>query len=253
MKIGIIGVGNIGGTLAVKFVAAGHEVRLANSRGPDSLSELAVKIGGIAASIDGAIEGADVVIISVPYQAIHKLPADMFINAPEELVVIDTGNYYPLRDGVIEALDSDIADSEWVAEYFRRPVVKVFNSIGVNSLRLKGKLRGSKSIVALPVSGDGERAKRVVFGLVEDVGFEPLDAGSLAESWRHQPGTGAYTTDLDAVNLREAIDMLTEEDRKLLPERRESNLNMILSLKGGPGSPEAMQALRAQWNLPENI
>jgi hypothetical protein len=253
MKIGIIGVGNIGGTLAEKFVAAGHEVRLANSRGPDSLSELAAQIGGIATSLKGAVEGADAVVISVPYQAIEKLPADLFVNTPEELVVIDTGNYYPIRDGKIEALDGEIADTEWVARHFGRPVVKAFNSIGVNSLRSKGKPRGSTSRVALPVCGDGDKIKRIVYELVEDAGFEPLDAGSLAESWRQQPGTGAYTTDLDAVYLRKAIDILTEQDRKLLPERRESNLKMILSLKDGPGSAESVRALRTLWNLPEHL
>jgi 8-hydroxy-5-deazaflavin:NADPH oxidoreductase len=253
MKIGIIGVGNIGGTLARRFTAAGHDVRLANSRGPDSLTEVMQETGGIPSTIDDAVKDADAVIVAVPYKAIKQLPAALFVAVPINVAIIDTGNYYPMRDGKIDALDGPITDTQWVAQHFARPVIKAFNSISVNSLRSKGTPSGSQSRIALPVSGDDEQTKRVAFTLVEDAGFTPLDAGPLAESWRQQPGTGAYTTDLGEAYLRKALDSLTPEDRARQPERRESNLRMIVALKEGPGSAESVRALRAQWGLPEQI
>jgi hypothetical protein len=253
MKIGIIGVGSIGGTLARSFGAAGHDVRLANSRGPDSLIKAAQETGGMPTTIAGAVKDAEAVIVAVPYKAIQQLPADLFSDVPDGVVIIDTGNYYPMRDGKIDALDGPIADTEWVAQYFGRPVVKAFNSISVNSLRSKGAPSESQSRIALPVSGDDEQTKRIAFILVEDVGFTPVDAGPLADSWRQQPGSGAYTTDLDEASLRKALNSLTPEDRARQPERRESNLAMILALREGPGSAESVRRLRAQWGLPEQI
>jgi 8-hydroxy-5-deazaflavin:NADPH oxidoreductase len=250
LRIGIIGAGNIGGTLAAKFAGAGHRVRLANSRGPESLVEVAHATGSIAATIADAARQADAVIVAVPYKAIRQLPRDIFAETSQDAAVIDTGNYYPTRDGTIDALDGPITDTEWVAGHFERPIVKAFNSISVNSLRSKGMSAGSPSRIALPVSGDHQPGKRLAFGLVDEAGFTPVDAGSLAESWRQQPGTAAYTTDLDEAGLRKALDRLTSDDRALQPERRERNLQMILALKDGPGSDQAVHALRTQWNVP---
>jgi predicted dinucleotide-binding enzyme len=253
MKIGIIGVGKIGGTLARKFVAAGHEVRLANSRGPDSLKDVAETTGGKPSTIEEAVDDADAVVISIPYKAIRRLPPDLFASSRAEVSIIDTGNYYPFRDGEPEGLTCSICDTEWVAQYFNRPVVKAFNSISANSLQSKGAPAGAESRVALPVSGDDEQAKRIACTLVEDAGFTAVDAGPLLESWRQQPGTGAYTTDLNIAYLRKALDSLTDGDRAKQPQRRESDLKMILALKEGPGSAESVRELRSQWGVPEQI
>jgi len=253
MRIGLIGVGNIGGTLANKFAAAGHEVWLANSRGAQSLHAVASEIGGIATDLKGATASADVVIISVPFKAFATMPADLFAVAPAGQVVIDTGNYYPMRDGTIAGLDADLSDSEWVARQIGKPVIKAFNSIAAKSLIAKGTPHGADTRVALPVAGDDASAKAIACRLVDDAGFEPVDAGPLAQSWRQQPGTGAYTTDLDAHHLRIALARLTDGDRALLPLRREENLKLILSLPEGPGSAQSIRALRAQWDLPEDI
>jgi predicted dinucleotide-binding enzyme len=158
-----------------------------------------------------------------------------------------------MRDGRIEGLDSGLSDSEWVARRLGRPVVKLFNSISVNSLKSKGRTAGEPGRVALPVSGDDPDAKRTAFRLADEAGFDAIDAGPLSQSWRQQPGTGAYTTDLDAHHLRLALDRLDDGDRKQLPERRDSNLKMILALPDGPGSDQSVRALRRQWDLPEDI
>ena len=149
MKIGIIGAGNIGGTLARSFIGAGHDVRIANSRGPDTLAEVAHETGAMPATIEDAIMGADAIIVAVPYKAIRQLPATLFETVPDSVAIIDTGNYYPIRDGVIGDLDGPIADTEWVARHFGRPVIKAFNSISVNSLRSReqsvNRVPGSRS------------------------------------------------------------------------------------------------------------
>lgn len=253
MKIGIIGAGNIGGTLAKKLASAGHSIRLANSRGPETLKEIAQQTGGAAVSVAEAVDGVDVIIFSLPYKAFLELPADLMAQANRDAVVIDTGNYYPMRDGEIGGLDGSDSDSEWVAKRLGHPIVKAFNSISANSLKSKGRRGGMDERVALPVSGDDPRAKKIVMQLVDEAGFEPVDAGPLSESWRQQPGTGAYTTDLDVTFLQSALDRLDESDRKSLPERRESNLRLILSLPEGPGSDQSVRALRKQWNLPEYL
>jgi len=150
MKIGIIGTGAIGGTLARGLANLGHQVSIANSRGPETLKDLAAEIGAKAVSVREAARAGDVVILSIPQKAVPQLPRDLFAGVPSSVVVIDTGNYYPqLRDGRIEALEAGTLDSKWVAEQLGRPVVKAFNNIVAKSLREKGAPPGSPGRVAL--------------------------------------------------------------------------------------------------------
>jgi predicted dinucleotide-binding enzyme len=219
MKIGIIGAGNIGATLARKFHAAGHDVRLANSRGPDSIRGLADELGASAVSVEDAVAGVDLVVVSIPQGRIPDLPKDLFANVPPQTVVVDTGNYYPgMRDERIAAIEAGRPESQWVADQLGRPVIKAFNSILAQSLAEKGREAGDANRIALPVSGDDAEAKRIVLGLVSDAGFEGIDAGSLSQSWRQQPGTPAYCTDLTADELRQA---LADADKDSAPHKRD--------------------------------
>ncbi|ADW76628.1 NADP oxidoreductase coenzyme F420-dependent (plasmid) [Rahnella aceris] len=207
MKIGIIGVGNIGATLARKFSAVGHSVSLANSRGPESIREIAREANATAVALADVVKGADVVVVSIPEKAIPQLPKDLFAKLPKHVVVIDTGNYYPvMRDEPVAAIESGMPESQWVAEQLGRPVVKAFNSILSQSLAKKGQPGGLPGRIALPVAGDETDAKKIVIGLVNDTGFEGVDAGTLGESWRQQPGTPAYCTDIvGSVALKDAL------------------------------------------------
>lgn len=207
MKIGIIGAGNIGATLARKFSAAGHQVSLANSRGPETIREIASAANATAVALADVVEGVDVVVVSIPEPAIAKLPQDLFAKLPTHVVVIDTCNYYPvMRDEPVAAIESGMPESQWVAEQLGRPVVKAFNSILSQSLATKGQPVGSPGRIALPVAGDETDAKKIVISLVSDTGFEGVDAGTLGESWRQQPGTPAYCTDIvGSVALKDAL------------------------------------------------
>lgn len=212
MKIGIIGAGNIGGTLARRLSALGHEVTVANSRGPETLTDLAQETGATAGTALEAARSGEVVVVTIPQAKIPDLPADLFEGVPEDVVVIDTGNYYPReRDGRIEGLEADITESRWVADHLGRPVVKAFNNIFSVSLMENGRPAGDPDRIALPVAGDRERDKRIVLQLVEELGFDAVDAGGLDDSWRQQPGTPVYVADLNAEGVRRALKEASRE------------------------------------------
>ena len=206
MKIGIIGTGNIGGTLARKLVAAGHNVRVANSRGVEGVRSFAEQVGATPVDTRGAVERADAVILSIPFPAIAELPKDLFAALPEAVPVIDTGNYYPgMRDPHIPEIDEGMTESVWVSRQLGRPVIKAFNNILAYSLAELGSPRGSTGRLAIAVAGDNAEAKDVAMRLVDEVGFDPVDAGSLADSWRQQPSTPVYCCDFDADETRKAL------------------------------------------------
>ena len=205
MKVGIIGAGMIGGTLARRLAKIGHDVALANSRGPETLRELAAEIGVRAVTTAEAARSGEIVIISIPERAVMDLPKDLFAGVPNDVVLIDTGNYYPVRDDRIAALDDGQLESAWVAERLGRAVIKAFNTIGFKSLLEQGRPKGASGRIALPVSGDPPAARAKVMRLVEDLGFDAVDAGSIEESWRQQPGTPVYAQDLEAPRLKAAL------------------------------------------------
>jgi len=205
MRIGIIGAGNIGGALTHRLCALGHEVSVANSRGPETLRDLASATGASAVTVADAARDKDVVVVTIPEKNVLDLPSDLFADAGADFVIVDTGNYYPQRDGRIEAIEDGIAESRWVEQQLGRPVVKAFNNIRAQHLLENGRPAGAPGRIALPVAGDDQAAKAVVCGLVEQLGFDAIDAGGLDESWRQQPGTPVYATDLDADGVRNAL------------------------------------------------
>lgn len=212
MKIGIIGAGQIGGTLARRFSALGHKVKVANSRGPETLKELAAETGAMAVAVRDAVREADLVVVTIPEKNIPSLPKGLFAESDAELVVVDTGNYYPRqRDGRIAAIEAGLPESRWVEQQLGRPVIKAFNNIYARHLLERGRPRGAAGRIALPVAGDDAKAKAVVLRLVDELGFDGVDAGSLDESWRQQPGSPVYAKDFDAAGVRRALAEATPE------------------------------------------
>jgi predicted dinucleotide-binding enzyme len=179
MKIGIVGAGNIGSALARLFLAAGHEVTISNSRGPDSLAELATETGARAATIEDAVRGHDVVVVSVP----TSLPRELFASAPADVVIIDTTNYYPQqRDGRLDGIEAGDTESEWVQQHLGRPVIKAFNTIEATHLQPGAKPAGSVDRIALAVAGDDVLAKSKAMALIDGIGFDAVDAGTIKGS-----------------------------------------------------------------------
>ncbi len=210
MKIGIIGAGNIGSALARRLTDLGHEVVVANSRGPETLRDVEAQTGATAVTARDAARGRELVVVTIPQGKIPQLPDDLLDGVGDEVVVVDTGNYYPRRDGAIEAIEQGTPESIWVAQQLGRPVVKAFNNIYAGHLRDLGKPAGSEDRIALPVAGE-DPARSTVMRLVEELGFDAVDAGGLDESWRQQPGTPVYATDHDAEGVRRALAQASPE------------------------------------------
>jgi len=205
MNVGIIGAGHIGSALAVRLASLGHSVYIANSRGPETLKDVAQKTGAKAVTAQEAVRHGEMIVVTIPLKNIPDLPKDLFVDVPADVPVIDTSNYYPiLRDGHMPELETgDLTESEWVQQHLGRPVIKVFNNIFAEHIVTKGVANGTAGRIALPVAGDDAAAKQKVMALVDELGFDPVDDGSLHESWRQQPGTPCYGADLPADKLRE--------------------------------------------------
>jgi predicted dinucleotide-binding enzyme len=212
MKIGIIGAGQIGGTLTRRLTALGHDVAVANSRGPKSLAGLAAETGAKPVSVEEAAKFGDVVVVTIPQKNISDLPHDLFAETPDGVVIVETGNYYPRqRDGRIDGIEAGVTESRWVAQQLNRPVIKAFNNIYAEHLLKLGQPKGTPGRIALPVAGDDTRAKAIVLGLIDELGFDGVDAGSLDESWRQQPATPVYCKDFDAAGVRRALSKASKQ------------------------------------------
>ena len=202
MKIGIIGAGNIGGALVRRLTALGHDVSVANSRGPETLADLAAETGAKPVLFTEAARGAEVVVVTIPQAKVAGLPKGLLDEAAEGVAVIDTGNYYPReRDGRIDEIENGVTESRWVSDQLGHPVVKVFNGIYAQHLQDKGVPKGTEGRIALPVAGDDAAAKAKVLRLVEELGFDAYDAGGIDESWRQQPATPSYGADASLETL----------------------------------------------------
>ena len=208
LQIGLNGAGNIGSALARLFAAQGHAVLISNSRGPHTLQAKAVELGVTAVTKEEAARAADVVVVSIHLALVPQL-APLFAAVGPDVILIDTNNYYPCRDGSIAELDDGrLVDSEWVATRLGRPyggVVKCFNNIFYRSLEAKPLPRGAPGRVALAVSGGPEQHRAAVMALVDSIGFDAVDGGTLSESWRQQPGAPCSSKDYGADALRAAL------------------------------------------------
>lgn len=206
MKIGIIGSGIMGSTIARHLVSLGHHVSVANSRGPQSLTAFAEENKVKAETVKGVVLDKDIVVISLPQDAILNLPQDLFEHCAVNTIVVDTGNYYPgIRDAEIVEIEKGMPESEWVSQVLSIPIIKAFNNITTWNLSTCGVPSGSAGRLCLPVAGNNSKDKKTVLELINQFGFDGIDAGKLADSWRQQPGSPAYCNDLDLVSLIDAL------------------------------------------------
>jgi 8-hydroxy-5-deazaflavin:NADPH oxidoreductase len=190
--IGLIGAGNIGGTVARLAVAAGYDAVVSNSRGPETLTDLVGELGpnARAATPAEAARAADLVVVTIPLKAYRSVPVEPLVGK----VVIDTNNYYPGRDGRIAALDDRSTTSSELLQHHlpEAKVVKCFNCIFFRHLQALARPSGSPERSALPIAGDDPQAKVTVAAFLDAIGYDTVDVGSLAEGWRFQPGAPVY-------------------------------------------------------------
>src|SRR5438874_10693071 len=220
MNIGMIGTGDIGEVIIRKLRDAGYPVKMANARGPESLKDLAANTEAIPVSVEQVVQDVDMLFIVVPQKAIPELPKGLLNKARKETIVIDVGNYYPFRDGRIDELEHGLTESVWIERQIGRPVVKVLNTIPSKALMAAGRPAGSRDRVALPISGDNPKAKEVVAQLIDRIGFDSVDAGTIAESWRQQPGSPVYCINPTKEELQQ---LLKNVDRSSLVTNREKS------------------------------
>lgn len=247
MKIGILGVGYIGATLVRKLSSAGHIVKVANSRGPETLQELANETGATAVWAADAVKDVDAIILSIPFEFMPSLKP-VLADVPEDVPVIDTSNYYPHRDGRVAAIDAGQAESEWVAEQIGRPVTKAWNAVLAGTLRKNGKSKGGAGRTAIPVAGDDLRAKQIAMDLVEETGFDAVDAGGIADSWRQQTGNPSYCTELTVEQLKLALE---QADRALAPKRRDLGIEVVLTFGAEFDNDDLLNVNRAITRFPK--
>ncbi|MEV0177483.1 NAD(P)-binding domain-containing protein [Streptomyces sp. NPDC050803] len=215
MKIGIIGAGQIGGNLTRRLTALGHEVAVANSRGPHTLKELAAETGATPVPVTEAARGAEIVVITIPVKAVPDLPQGLLAEAAEGVAVIDTGNYYPQqRDGRIAAIeDEGLTESRWTERHIGHPVIKAFNGTYAQDILDRHRPSGAPDRMALPVAGDDAAAKAKVRALIDELGYDTVDAGGIDDSWRQQPDTPVY-------GLRAGLDAVTKALTEASPDRK---------------------------------
>jgi hypothetical protein len=205
MNTGIIGAGNIGSAVARQAVAHGHSVVIANSRGPETLGDLVADLGpsARAGTVAEAAADGDIVVVTIPLKAYQSVPVEPLVGK----VVIDTNNYYPGRDGQITGLDDGTTTSSELlqAHLPSSRVVKAFNHLYAADIGAHGQPAGSPGRRALVIAGDDPEAKAEVSALIEEFGFDVVDAGRLAEGRRFEPGTPPYGPRLDATEMRAAL------------------------------------------------
>lgn len=192
--VGFIGSGMIGGTVARLSRAAGHDVVLSNSRGPDTLKDLVSELGPTAwaATAEDAADAGDIVVVAIPLRAYRSVPVRPLVGK----AVIDANNYYPERDGQLADLDAGrLTSTELLQHHLRTSsVVKAFNNVFYRHLQLLARPSGAPDRSYLPIAGDDPQAKAAVTGFLDSIGYGAVDAGPLAEGWRQQPGEPVYGT-----------------------------------------------------------
>jgi predicted dinucleotide-binding enzyme len=246
MKIGIIGAGNIGSALAGHFRTLGHSVLIANSRGPETLSQVVQTAGAVAVAIRDTAKGVDLLVITIPMKSVPSLPKDLLSQLPASSPIIDTGNYYPRRDGVIPEIARAAIESEWTSRVLGRPVIKAFNNIVADSLLHKALPKGAEARIALPVSGDDLKSKQLVTALLDQMGFDAVDAGPLSESWRYQPGTPAYCSD---PTIEQLPSLLEQAKRDKAPGKRDKAAKIMAKLPPGFPPQELVRVARLSAGL----
>jgi predicted dinucleotide-binding enzyme len=245
-NIGIVGAGPVGGALAQRLVALGHQVSIANSRGKATLAALAARTGAEAADLDDLSPGLDLLIIAIPLGQVLRLPRRLISALDSDTVVVDTGNYIPQRDGQIVDIDNGLTETAWVATQLGVPVVKAFNSITAYGLLHHGRAAGDPRRIALPVAGDDDDARATVAALIEQLGYTAVQTGPLAESWRQQPGQPAYCTDGTPDEL---IQLLARASRDDGPANRDKAMALMAKLPADYSPDELVRVARLSVGL----
>lgn len=226
MRFGIIGAGPIGAIISKKLVANGHDVKIADVRGIQRLE--GKDFAGTPVSVGEVITNIDVLILSIPF---HVIPSIRYIvdQVGEDVILVDTSNYYPLRDNKIEDIENGTIESVWVSNQLGRPIIKAFNNQLAYTLEYKGTPEGTRGRIALAIAGNDLSQKQIMMGVINELGFDTVDTGSLSDSWRIQPGNPAYCTELTREELTKALKKANKENAPSLRDKFAERFSTDLS------------------------
>ncbi|KAB2488290.1 NADPH-dependent F420 reductase [Priestia endophytica] len=216
MRFGIIGAGSIGSIISKKLVENGHNVKIADARGMEHLE--GKELAGTPVRVEDVIKNIEVLIVSLPTKAMPSI-RNIIDQVGEEVIIVDTSNYYPFRDDKIEEIENGMVESVWVSNQLGRPVIKAFNNLLAYTLENEGTSEESSGRIAMAVAGNDPSQKQVVMDVVYELGFDAVDSGSLSDSWRQQPGTPAYCTELTKDELTKALKRANKEKAPLLRDK----------------------------------
>ncbi|MDQ0971209.1 putative dinucleotide-binding enzyme [Neobacillus niacini] len=216
MRFGIIGAGSIGSNISKKLVKNGHDVKISDARGIERLE--GKDFAGTPVLVEDVMRNIEVLIISLP---MHALPSirNIIDQVGEEVIIVDTSNYYPYRDGEIEEIENGMVESDWVTYQLGRPIIKAFNNLLAYTLENEGTSEGTSGRIAIAIAGDDLSQKQVIMEVVNELGFDAVDTGSISDSWRQQPGTPAYCTELTKDELTKALKKANKEKAPLLRDK----------------------------------
>lgn len=216
MKFGIIGAGTIGSIISKKLVKNGHEVKIADARGIEHLE--GKELAGTPVLIEDVITNIEVLIISLPLTALPSI-RNIIEQVGEEVIVVDTSNYYPSRDQKIAEIENGMVESDWVSNQLGKPIIKAFNNLLAHTLENEGTPEGASGRIAMAIAGNDVSQKQIIMDVVNQLGFDTVDSGSLSDSWRQQPGTPAYCTELTKEELTKALEKANKEKAPFLRDK----------------------------------
>lgn len=228
MRFGIIGAGTIGTIISKKLVENGHDVKIADARGIERLE--GKELAGTPVSVEDVMKNIEVLIISLPLKALPSIQ-NIINQVGEEVIIVDTSNYYPYRDGKIEEIENGMVESVWVSNQLGRPIIKAFNNLLAYTLENKGTSEGTSGRIAITIAGNDLSQKQVIMDIANELGFDTVDSGSLSDSWRQQPGTPAYCTELTKDELTKALKKANKEKAPLLRDKSMERFAELLSGK----------------------
>jgi len=216
MKFGIIGAGTIGSIISKKLVKNGHDVKVADARGIEHLE--GKELAGTPVLIEDVMTNIEVLIISLPLTALPSI-RNIIEQVGEEVIVVDTSNYYPSRDQKIAEIENGMVESDWVSNQLGKPIIKAFNNLLAHTLENEGTPEGTSGRIAMAIAGNDVSQKQIIMDVVNQLGFDTVDSGSLSDSWRQQPGTPAYCTELTKEELTKALEKANKEKAPFLRDK----------------------------------
>ncbi|MEK4066493.1 NADPH-dependent F420 reductase [Peribacillus sp. FSL R5-0717] len=216
MKFGIIGAGTIGSIISKKLVKNGHDVKIADARGIEHLE--GKELAGTPVLIEDVMTNIEVLIISLPLTALPSI-RNIIEQVGEEVIVVDTSNYYPSRDNKIAEIENGMVESDWVSNQLGKPIIKAFNNLLAYTLENEGTPEGTSGRIAMAIAGNDVSQKQIIMDVVNQLGFDTVDSGSLSDSWRQQPGTPAYCTELTKEELTKALEKANKEKAPFLRDK----------------------------------